>query len=221
MKIEMHCHTSEVSPCSHIPADELVKAYKAAGYDALVVTDHFNKNVVERFSGKDGKKNVDRYLLGYERARKAGQREGVRVLFGIETCLLGGAEDFLIYGADPALLYENPFLYEMSQEQAYACAHRYGALFFQAHPYRAPYCSARDARYLDGVEVFNAHPGMITAMICALAFAREHGLLESAGTDCHEYEHVGRSGIVTKERITDEKELAAYLLNGAPQLIRL
>lgn len=221
MKIETHCHTSEVSPCSHIPAADLVRLYAKAGYDALVVTDHFNQNVVERFAGRDGEKNVARYLLGYERALAAGREHGIAVFFGIETCLAGGHEDFLIYGVSPQFLYENPFLYELSQQEAYARVHAYGALFYQAHPYREPRCSPQNPAYLDGVEVFNAHPGHENHNDKALAFAAAHHLAQSAGSDCHEYEHVGRSGIVLPEAVRNGKELADYLRAQPAQLIRI
>ena len=40
-KIDMHVHTSESSLCGKSPAEEMVKAYKAKGYDAIAITDHF------------------------------------------------------------------------------------------------------------------------------------------------------------------------------------
>lgn len=220
MKIETHAHTSEVSPCSHIPAQDLVRLYAQAGYDAIVITDHFNQNVVERFAGNDWIKNVDRYLLGYKKALIAGSEYGIRVFFGIETCLVGGDEDFLIYGANPRFLYMNPRLYQLSQREVYARVHACGALLYQAHPYRAPRCTAQNPDWLDGVEVYNAHPGHENHNDQALAFARRYGLRESAGTDCHEYEHVGRSGIILDDSVANEQELAAYLRDYAVQLIR-
>ena len=38
MKVEMHTHTSETSPCAHINAKDVLKLYKEAGYDTVVIT---------------------------------------------------------------------------------------------------------------------------------------------------------------------------------------
>lgn len=39
-KIETHLHTARCSHCGRLSAREIVEGYKAAGYSALVVTDH-------------------------------------------------------------------------------------------------------------------------------------------------------------------------------------
>ena len=43
MRLEMHAHDCEVSPCAVIKAKELVDGYKEAGYDGIVITNHFDK----------------------------------------------------------------------------------------------------------------------------------------------------------------------------------
>ena len=40
MKIEMHAHTSEASPCANVSAAKIPALYQKAGYDAIVITDH-------------------------------------------------------------------------------------------------------------------------------------------------------------------------------------
>ena len=40
-KLETHCHTSEVSGCSRLPAVQLVTQLKRSGYGGAVITDHF------------------------------------------------------------------------------------------------------------------------------------------------------------------------------------
>ena len=51
MKIEMHAHTSETSPCGSVPADTAVREYARAGYGGMVITDHFNSSILESFPG--------------------------------------------------------------------------------------------------------------------------------------------------------------------------
>ena len=41
MKIELHAHTDESSGCGKMPAEELLGRFKGAGYDTIVITDHF------------------------------------------------------------------------------------------------------------------------------------------------------------------------------------
>jgi predicted metal-dependent phosphoesterase TrpH len=40
MIVEMHCHTSEHSSCSHVAAVDLVRRVHEAGIHAIVLTDH-------------------------------------------------------------------------------------------------------------------------------------------------------------------------------------
>ena len=49
VQLETHLHTSEVSQCGRIPAREMIRRYHAAGYGAVVVTDHF---LPGRFRGR-------------------------------------------------------------------------------------------------------------------------------------------------------------------------
>ena len=46
-KIEPHLHTTHVSRCGQLEAQEIVAGYKAAGYSALIVTDHFNRTTFD------------------------------------------------------------------------------------------------------------------------------------------------------------------------------
>ena len=50
MKIDLHVHTSEVSKCGHMSAAETVGRYKDAGYDCIVITNHFNSYTADLFA---------------------------------------------------------------------------------------------------------------------------------------------------------------------------
>ena len=155
MKIEMHVHTSEGSSCAKAEAQEIVKAYGEAGYDAIVITNHFDPLLLQEFGETDEQK-IERYLLGYRKAREAGKRYGVKVMFGVEIRLEPGVEDFLIYGIDEEFLFQNPNLCFLSQSEVFNRCHAYGAVFYQAHPFREP-CVPQRPEYLDGVE-YNQRP---------------------------------------------------------------
>ena len=42
MKIELHIHTTGFSYCGKLSAAEIVERYSKAGFDAIVITNHFN-----------------------------------------------------------------------------------------------------------------------------------------------------------------------------------
>src|SRR5699024_6134474 len=42
-RIETHLHTTYISPCGWLGAQALIRAYAAAGYAAICVTDHYNR----------------------------------------------------------------------------------------------------------------------------------------------------------------------------------
>jgi hypothetical protein len=48
----------------------------------------------------------------------------------------------------------------------------------------------------------------------ALAFALENNLLMTGGSDCHETEDVGISGIITEVRIKDAETFIGVLKSG-------
>lgn len=207
MKIDLHVHTCETSPCGKVKAVEMLHLYKAAGYDAVVVTDHFNDYVLEKFPAD---RRIDEYLSGYRTAVEYAKKVGIKVFFGVETCLLGGKDDFLIYGVTPQFLYDNPKLYALTLAELYDTAHKAGGIVIQAHPNRG-YCRQADIRYLDGVEVYNGNPRHDSHNDITRALADRHPeLIPTSGNDFHQIgdEKMG-GGIIAEVR--DEKELAEKL----------
>lgn len=212
MKIEMHAHTAEVSPCGKVPARAMAHQYVAAQYDAVVVTDHFNEYVLESFPGSP-RQRADRYLDGFRFAREEGEKLGLTVILGMESCIQGGREDFLVYGIDFDFFYAHPTFYRYTQAEAFAACCEYGALFFQAHPCRS-YCHPRDPKLLHGVEVFNGNPRHQNNNEQAKAWALENGiLLHTSGSDFHQPEDCARGGILLNGQVSTSKELAAWLRN--------
>ncbi len=197
MKIEMHAHTKEVSPCAWVSAEDTVKAYKQAGYDKIVITNHFNWYVLDAANTDDTVKRVDHYLSGYRLAKQAGDACGLEVIFGVEVALRNcGPEDYLIYGVTEKMLYDNPYLYDLTLQELRNICDNYGALLFQAHPFRE-YLKPADPALLDGVEVFNGNPRHNSHNDIAAEWAIKHGLLISSGSDFHQSEDISRGGIIT------------------------
>lgn len=218
MLIDMHVHTSEVSPCAKVQATQVVTEYVNSGYDAIVITDHFNDYVVESFKG-DSKQRVDRFLEGYEKAYAEGLKQGLKVFLGIECCLTSGLEDYLLYGVDRSFLYDNPKLYNCTQKQLYTLCKDNGILLYQAHPFRS-YCKPQNPVYLDGVEIFNGNPRHDSKNELTKAFAQKHPHLKwVSGSDFHQVGDSGIGGIKVNANISNEKELVQVLNNKVLEIV--
>lgn len=209
----MHAHTSEGSPCGHVPGIEVAREYKKKGFDAVVITNHFDEDLLRDFGSTD-RERMERYLLGYRRAADEGERCGVRILFGMELRIVSGPEDFLLYGVTPDFVFEHPDLCQKTLLQVHDICRRAGALLIQAHPFRAP-CSPQNAADLDGIEVHNAHPQHRNHNEMARQWASEnpHFILTS-GSDYHDLDNPSLGGIVTEEDVSDCVELARLLREG-------
>lgn len=153
-KIEMHCHTSETSPCAKTSAVELVKLYKDAGYNGIIITDHF---CYSNFKNEDNWDNVvNRFLKGYLKAKEEAKKHHIDIYLGMEIRFLDSNNDYLVYGIDEQFLYDNPWLYMKDLRHLdEICENKY--LIVQAHPYRWDNTLA-DIKYLDGIEYNNTNP---------------------------------------------------------------
>lgn len=209
MKVELHCHTKETSICGKVEAKELVRIHKEAGYDAVVITDHYNVENIEQFAGSDAEK-VDQWLQGYEAVKKEGKKQGLQVFFGIEARLLDCDNDYLLYGMTPEFLYAHPDIHKRTLEEFYKLCQQEGVLVIQAHPFR-PGCHLADVRYLNGIEVKNGNPRHDSHNELALEAAAKHPhLIQTIGSDFHQRMDLGRCPMELPW-VKNEKELKKAL----------
>ncbi len=209
-RIETHAHTGHVSPCGRLAPAELVAAYREAAYDCLVITDHFVSSLPVFRGVRRWIDRVDAYFAGYRLALEAAEGTGLTVLPGLEVTLdsLRGV-DLLVYGVDERAVAEIPGLYALPPADFRAWARESGALIFQAHPFRGT--GAVAPSLLDGVEVFNGNPRHDSRNTEAAEYARRHSLLAIGGSDAHQREDVGRSGIATSHKPTSVCDLVRVL----------
>ena len=154
-KLETHCHTSEVSGCSRLPAVQLVTQLKRSGYGGAVITDHFHHGYFDSLTGSWTQK-IDCFLSGYRAACEAGAQAGLHIYCGLEFRTTTSDNDYLLFGAAPELLYSTPKLHRYTIPQLRALADREGLLLVQAHPFRTG-LTREDPALLDGGEVFNGN----------------------------------------------------------------
>lgn len=212
MKIDLHVHTSEVSECGRVPGAEMARLYKAAGYDAIVITDHMLACMNEEMPAAARR---DWYLSGYRAAREEGEKIGLTVLLGAEIRFRSAIEDFLLLGVR-----EEDVTWAFSQldadvrlEQLYPMLQQEGRhLLIQAHPFREPLHPA-PTEFLDGVEVYNAAVNHKNHNDLALAHAlvARPGFIQTSGSDAHMVQQVAHGGLIAERPIATVDELVAWL----------
>lgn len=105
-RIETHLHTTYISHCGWLGAQAIMKYYSACGYDAICVTDHYNRECFD-YADIDlttpGSK-TQAFLLGYHRLKREAEKYNIRVYAGAELRFDGSDNDYLLYGFHDALL---------------------------------------------------------------------------------------------------------------------
>lgn len=211
--LDTHVHTDEVSRCGKVPARKLVNLYKEAGYDGIVITDHYYQGFFETMSGWDWSRKSDAFLAGYREALEEGGKIGLDVFLGAELRFTEHENDYLVYGIDREFLLNHPCLYDLGLKRFRELIRNRDILLYQAHPFRVGMVPAPPP-LLDGVEVFNGNPRHDSQNSHARQFALENGLKMLSGSDFHQVEDLAGGGIVLKERIRSGRELVKVLKAG-------
>lgn len=207
-KYDLHVHTSPVSPCGDFSPEEVVDKYIELGYHGIVLTNHLQPHLVDKF--ETGEDFIAHFLSDFYRGKEYGDKKGFDVILGIEIRFPENNNDYLIYGIEESDIYKAIQYIHTDYETFYKNFKTEKNLIIQAHPFRKG-CSLQDTNILDGIEVFNLHPGHNSGIGFAAkaAFDNPH-LLKIGGTDFHHEAHEGMCGALFKERVTD-----SYMLSNA------
>lgn len=199
-KIDTHVHTRETSPCGVITAREAVKRYKAAGYQGLIITDHYFDDYFITLKASTWEGKIDKYLRGYDNASEEGAKQGLSIFLGMEIRFTEGANDYLVYGATEQFLKENKELYKLGLKEFKKLVEKENILIIQAHPFR-PGMRVSAPEDIHGVEVYNGNLRHNSKNDLALSFATENALLMTSGSDFHQLEDLARGGMVFDEEL--------------------
>ncbi len=196
-RIEMHAHTSPVSPCSQATPEEVIRIYSELGYDAVCITNHFVKELFDNaniYQNLTACEQIDRYLQDFEDAKKAGEKYGVTVILGAELRFIENLNDYLLYGSDrDVLLKIYPFLSDTA-EHFRRNVTLSDSLFIQAHPFR-DMCTLLDPSLLDGMETFNSHIFHNSKVPIAVKSAKDNNIgITVCGSDFH-HPGTGNEGV--------------------------
>ena len=206
-KTEMHAHTKPVSLCSEVEPEKLIELYKKQNADAVVITNHFSP-----FYFKNGTKEekLKEYISEFEAARKLGDKNGINIIFGIEIRFTENANDYLIYGIGEK---ELPYAYEFLDkgiDAFYKAFKNDNNVILQAHPFRDG-MELANPKSIDGIEVFNMHPGHNSRVSMAAKYAAQNNFLISGGTDFHHVGHEGQCFLKTDFKPEDSFDVAKII----------
>lgn len=190
-KYETHLHTSEASGCASCCGADMADGAKNAGYDGIIVTDHFfNGNSAVPWDLPWDKK-IDLYCLGYENALKRGKEIGLDVFFGWEYTYMGS--DFLTYGLDKRWLKMHPEIMDMKIYDYADSVAAEGGFIVHAHPFREA-CYIKQMTFIPdkigAVEVVNTRNSLPIYNERAKWFAESYNLPQTAGSDAHAVKHL-------------------------------
>lgn len=183
-KVDLHIHT-KYSKDSRLEPKDVLNAAKGR-VDALGITDHDT-------------------IKGALSARKAAKAAGIEVIIGIEVKTDKG--EVLGYGIEE----------EIAEREFWSVVDaikRQGGMVGISHPFdtfRAYSLRPNEdvLRALDFVEVLNARCLRPSFNAKAKEYAKKHGLGESAGSDAHTLDEVGRAGV-----ISDSLEPKEFIRSG-------
>ena len=181
-RVELHAHTNPASPCGKATPEELVQLYLDAGFDGVVITNHFSHAAYGDLSREAF---VEMQMADYERACKAAQGTKLKIYLGVEARFDEDNNDYLLYGVDREILGK---IYDYLGKGLAAFRAEVklpSSVLIQAHPFRDG-CVPAEGKLLDGVEVFNMHPGHNPRSALAALYAKQNNIpLTVAGTDFH------------------------------------
>jgi len=210
MLIDLHTHTQPLSHDSLLTPDDLIEAAKAAGLDAVCLTEHD-------------------FVWDPEAARDLARRHSFRIIPAIEVNTEDG--HFLAFGIDR-------YVYGMHRvAELGRLVDEAGGALVAAHPYRRqlPFHLRHDGDWSEALE--RALANLAYRHVCAMealngrgserenAFATELcerlGLPAVAASDAHQRDDVGRCATHFERAVTDVTDLIRELRAGRFQPVPL
>jgi len=200
MIIDLHVHSSPMSPCSSAPVDDLIEEAKNIGLDGICLTDH-------------------NYVWDPAAVKDLRQKHGFLILRGNEITTDQG--DILVFGMDKDI--QGIIKLEELREEVLSA----GAFMIVAHPFRGfltfgigqlgltPEKAMERALFksVDAIEILN---GKVTERENAFSseVAKGLGLPTTGGSDAHEVKEVGVYATRFSYIINDEQDLIKALKQG-------
>ncbi len=221
-RLELHAHTSPASSCGELSPEDAVRLYHALGYDGIVITNHFSLESLKKF-GEDKSSRMSAYLSDFERAHAVGEHLGMHVYLGAELRFPPYANDYLLFGTTADALSQIYDCLHLTFEEWRTQMPLDESLLIMAHPFRDGMVRPEDTSLLDGVEVFNMHPGHNSRIALAAKYAKEHHFnLITAGSDFHSEARLHHGNAATRLATLPEDTFAlAKLLRAGEYVVEI
>ena len=216
-KTELHCHSRDASGCSSESAEGIVRKYLEAGYTTVCLTNHFCPDSKDDDDAAWEAK-VDKLYRAYDILTEAADGR-LTILMGMELRFSQNSNDYLVFGFDRDYLMTHRDIHRMGIGNYIRMAREDGLLTIQAHPFRNG-MTVTDPRRVDGIEVFNGHPGHNSHNDVAELWAKQAGVIMTSGTDHHNPDHLPDGGIITAAPVTSVTQLIDLLKSGEYTLIK-
>lgn len=209
-RLELHAHSSPASGCSEVPADELVRVFKEAGYDGIALTNHFIAN--SDYTGSK-ENTIEMFKKDIYLAQETGDKLGIKVYAGAELRFHNHSNnDYLFFGYT---LDELPDIFDYLNTDLETFVKEYkkeSSLLIQAHPFRNNMIRM-NSDLLDAIEAFNVHQNHNSRVAVAAKYAAAEGKIMTIGSDYHHPGFEGISATRTKVLPKDESELISIVKN--------
>jgi len=222
-KYETHLHTYPVSACGHNTPQEMVQAYKDAGYTGFIITNHFFNGNTSCPANLPWAEKVAYFLTAYHEAREEAAKLDFDVFPGWEYNIQG--TEFLTYGLTEDFLLNNPDCHQLDIEAYAKLVRANGGYLAQAHPYRTEFWVKHPfpvaPHLVDGIEVYNRNQPA-EANQKALDFATLHNLPKQSGSDAHStnLQYGGTpGGVILKERAKTIHDIISAIKNHSAECI--
>jgi predicted metal-dependent phosphoesterase TrpH len=190
MIIDLHFHTSQFSPCSHIDMEEGIKKAKAMGLDGICITDHDNN---------ESKKYVN----------KLREKYGLIVIAGVEILTYEG--DILCFGMDKVPEKK------LHAQELIDLVNQLGGATISAHPFRnngrGLGDTIKDIRGLSAIEIFNGNTSLENNFR-ANKIANILNIPCVGASDAHRLQNIGKYATKFFDNITDENDLIRAINHG-------
>ena len=212
--IDAHTHSSGISKCSKVTANELVTICAKQGLDGIVLTNHYKQASVDT----DFKIWRNNFIKEFHKAHDYGNNLGLKVFLGVEFTLnCMPQNDFTVYGFSEDFLLSSGPLFELTLSKFIKIIHKENALIFQAHPFRNTH--PIDGRLLDGVEI-NCHPRHHNEKQLVENFANNYNIRISCGSDYHGNIYKPYCSILIDPSINSTEKFVRYIREtNRPELI--
>ena len=216
--LEMHCHTSGPSACSHTGPEELISEYRKAGYNGVVSTNHICLYSFEGMESAPWREKA-RYFYSCIEALQKSAGPDFDVFPGCEVNLSKTKQDpvpndYLIYGITEDWLISAGDVRKMTISRLSACVRETGTmLIVQAHPFRKNTVIV-DPGLLDGMESYNGSRKYDSDSRTAKIWAAKNGLIMTSGSDFHNVGDRISGGILVRDPVRDMSQLIGILRSG-------